>query len=182
MSTLDDKELLELFACEGERSRAFGLIVERYSRRIYWCVRKLVVSHHDADDIVQDVFLKLWSALPTFRGESGLYTWIYRIAVNQSLSFLRAKKIVFDIQSSVRDFEYTSYNEGFFDPERAEELLQRAINSLPPKQRAVFVLRYYDEMPYAEMAQVMGTSEGALKASYHHAAEKVEAQIKLSSM
>lgn len=156
--------------------------MERYSRRIYWCVRKIVVSHHDTDDIVQLVMIKLWQSLPTFRGESSIYTWLYKIAVNQSLTHLRERQRASKrfTDDSTDEFDRITSDEGLFEAEDIEYQLQRAIQSLPAKQRAVFIMRYYDQVPYADMAKIMETSEGALKASYHIAREKIEQQIKLS--
>lgn len=175
-----DKELIDMFAVQDSRSHAFELLVEKYSKRIYWAVRKIVVSHHDADDLVQDIFLKLWNALPTFRGDSGLYTWIYRIAINESLSLLRRRKSHFfasDADTSAQ-LEQISLEEGLGGGDAITAAMDRAILRLPTKQRIVFNLRYYDEMPYSEMSQVLGTSEGALKASYHHAVQKIEESLK----
>lgn len=171
-----DKELLEMFAAPESRSRAFEYLVDKYSKRIYWAVRKIVVSHHDADDLVQDIFLKLWNALPTFRGDAGLYTWIYRIAVNESLSLLRRRKSHFFVSESDTSAQLLqiSKEEGLADGDTITAAMERAILSLPTKQRVVFNLRYYDEMPYQEMSEVLGTSVGALKASYHHAVQKIE--------
>ncbi|MEG1607975.1 MAG: sigma-70 family RNA polymerase sigma factor [Mucinivorans sp.] len=181
MTELSDNELLDMYDHEQQREQAFSLIVEKYSKRIYWCVRKIVVSHCDTDDIVQDVFLKLWSALPSFRRQSGLYTWIYRIAVNEALTALRARtRRSFFFSGDVSELEKVRLAEGLFDASQAERELNLAIDSLPPKQRVVFTLRYYDQMPYEKMAEVLSTSEGALKASYHHAVQKVEQHIKLS--
>lgn len=152
-------------------------LVDRYSRRIYWTVRKIVVSHHDADDVVQNVFLKAWNSVGGFRGEAGLFTWLYRIAVNESLSLLRSRRA--GLFSSLDDengaaFDRIVGSEGLFDGDAAERALARAVGRLPAKQRAVFTLRYWDEMPYEQMSDVLDTSVGALKASYHHAVAKVE--------
>lgn len=179
MPELTDKELLELFrdTDPGHRETALVHLVDRYSKRIYWTVRKIVVSHHDADDVVQNVFLRVWSSINSFRGESGLFTWLYRIAVNESLSLLRSRRT--GLFTSLSDpngaqFERIIQSEGLFDGDAAQAALMRAVNRLPAKQRTVFTLRYWDQMPYEEMSRVLGTSQGALKASYHHAAGKVE--------
>lgn len=178
-----DKELLEMFATEDNRSRAFELLVEKYSKRIYWAVRKIVVSHHDADDIVQDIFVKLWKSLPTFRGEAGLYTWIYRIAVNESLSLLRKRKSHFfasDADTSAQLIQI-SQEEGLINSDAITAAIERAILNLPSKQRIVFNMRYYDDLPYQQMSEILDTSVGALKASYHHALQKIEASLKLEN-
>ena len=181
MTELDDNELLEMFARNEDRNRAFSLIVEKYSRRIYWVIRKLMVSHHDADDLTQNVMVKLWTSLPGFRGESGLYTWIYRIAINESLSFLRNKRSRFFISLSgenlARELANLMTTDSLYDGDQIQKALDKAVLRLPTKQRIVFNMRYYDEMPYETMEEVLGTSQGALKASYHHAAHKVEQWI-----
>lgn len=171
-----------MFADESQKEAAFVSIVDKYSRKIYWVVRKMVVSHHDANDITQEVLIKLWSQLHNFRGESSIYTWAYRIAINLSISALRnrSKDRYRIVDTPVDQFDRVVEAELLFDGGEVELQVERAIQSLPEKQRAVFILRYYDEMPFKEMADVLGTSEGALKASYHIAREKVEAQIKLS--
>lgn len=149
---------------------------------MYWVARRIVASHDDANDIVQNSFIKVWQALDTFRNESGLYTWIYRIVVNESLSHLRSKRTRFFGQQSfsLTELDKLIDSDTYFETDQAERLLAKAILSLPAKQRAVFNMRYYDEMPYAEIASVMGVSEGSLKASYHIAAKKIEAQLNLS--
>lgn len=184
MVEYDDKALIEMFADEDSRNRAFSLLVDRYSKRIYWVIRKIVVSHHDADDLVQNVFLKLWHSLCQFRGESGLYTWMYRIAVNEALSFMRSRKSNFFVsaEDNAMQLERIAADEGLFDGSLVEAAVNRAILRLPTKQRVVFTLRYYDEMPYEQMSEVLGTSVGALKASYHHAVHKVEEYLSKESL
>ncbi len=178
----EDIALLEQLRADRQevREAAFVRLVEEYSQRIYWTVRKIVVSHHDADDVVQNVFLKVWNSVGGFRGESGLFTWLYRIAVNESLSLLRSRRT--GLFSSLDDggaaFDRIVADEGLFDGEAAERALARAVGRLPAKQRAVFTLRYWDEMPYEQMSEVLGTSVGALKASYHHAVTKVEQWVR----
>ena len=178
----EDIALLEQLRADRQevREAAFVRLVEEYSPRIYWTVRKIVVSHHDADDVVQNVFLKVWNSVGGFRGESGLFTWLYRIAVNESLSLLRSRRT--GLFSSLDDggaaFDRIVADEGLFDGEAAERALARAVGRLPAKQRAVFTLRYWDEMPYEQMSEVLGTSVGALKASYHHAVTKVEQWVR----
>lgn len=181
-SSLDDKTIAEQLRNPDPevRQTAFVHLVDRYSQRLYWTVRKIVVSHHDADDVVQNVFLKAWSAAPTFRGDSSLFTWLYRIAINESLSLIRSRRS--SLFSSLEDggalFDRIVSHEGLFDGEAIERSLARAVAKLPAKQRAVFTLRYWDEMPYEQMSEVLETSVGALKASYHHAAAKVEQWVR----
>ncbi|MBQ4184211.1 MAG: RNA polymerase sigma factor [Bacteroidales bacterium] len=155
----------------------FNEIVREYSERVYWHVRRFVNCHEDADDLVQEVFLKIWRALPSFREESGLYTWVYRIATNEALNYLRREKLRSALHFGSVDEEMLRRidNDPYFNGDAAERALSKAVVRLPEKQRQVFILRYYDEMPYEEMAKVLDTSVGALKASYHIAQEKVRA-------
>jgi RNA polymerase sigma factor (sigma-70 family) len=171
-----DEELLQRFNQSENPGYAFDLIVRKYQEQIYWHIRRLVIIHEDANDIAQDVFIKAWKALPEFRGDSGLFTWLYRIATNEALSFLKKKKRRFflpmvDIEQQLSDSLAT---DAYYNGSDIEKKIQQAILTLPEKQRVVFNLRYYDEMKYEEMSRVLDTSEGALKASYHHAAKKIE--------
>lgn len=176
---LDDKELLFQFRNEATREAAFTRIIKKYQEKLYWHIRRMVVEHEDANDVMQNMFIKVWKNLDNFREDSQLYTWLYRIATNESLTFLgQQKKRAF---SSLSDDNSNLTNklqaDKHFDGNKLEWKLQLAIQQLPEKQRAVFNLRYYDEMPYEEMSRVLETSEGALKASYHHAVKKVEDYI-----
>jgi RNA polymerase sigma-70 factor (ECF subfamily) len=172
----DDQELLCRFEREESRNDAFGKIVAKYQEKLYWHIRRLVVDHEDANDVLQNTLLKAWNGLPGFRQDSKLYTWLYRIATNESLAFLDQKKrkeaVPLDDVSTWLSEKLIA--EQGFDPQKLEWKIQMAIHKLPEKQRLVFNLRYFDEMPYEEMSQVLGTSVGGLKASYHHAVKKVE--------
>lgn len=175
----DDKELLELFKQPSQKEKAFTSIIKKYQERLYWHIRRMLVTHDDTNDVLQNMFIKVWNALENFREDSQLFTWLYRIATNESLTFLEQQKRRSSV--SLNDVETGLSNkikadEGF-DANKLEWKLQLAIQQLPEKQRLVFNLRYYDEMPYEEMSRVLETSEGALKASYHHAAKKVEDYI-----
>lgn len=165
-----------MFADEQTRHQAFTLIVDKYSQRLYWIIRKVVISHHDADDLTQNVMIKAWSSLTSFRSESSLYTWLYRIAVNESLSFLRSKRTRFFVPfgDNTSQLERIAEAENLFDGDSIQKALQKALIRLPAKQRTVFNMRYYDQMPYEQMSAVLDTSVGSLKASYHHAAKKIE--------
>lgn len=177
---VSDQELLAEFREEATRERAFTKIIKKYQERLYWHVRRLVVHHEDANDVLQNVFIKVWTYLDNFREESNLYTWMYRIATNEALTFIEKEKKRTSV--SLSDHETGLANrltaEKGFDANKLEWRLQQAIQSLPEKQRVVFLLRYYDEMPYEEMSGVLETSVGALKASYHHAVKKVEEFLK----
>jgi RNA polymerase sigma-70 factor (ECF subfamily) len=172
----EDRALLQLFKEPNTKERAFTDLMKKYQERLYWHIRRLVVEHEDANDVLQNMFIKVWNGLENFREDSQLYTWLYRIATNECLSFLEQQKkrsaVSFeDIQDGLSEQVKASEN---FDANKLEWKLQLAIQQLPEKQRVVFTLRYYDEMPYEEMSRVLDTSEGALKASYHHAAKKIE--------
>lgn len=172
----NDQELLESFKNPKTKELAFTGIIKKYQERLYWHIRRMVVDHEDANDVLQNMFIKVWKGLENFREDSQLYTWLYRIGTNEALTFLSAQKKRH--ATSISDDENGLSNklksdEGF-DANKLEWKLQLGIQSLPEKQRLVFTLRYYDEMPYQEMSKVLDTSEGALKASYHHAAKKIE--------
>ncbi|MEO6948648.1 MAG: sigma-70 family RNA polymerase sigma factor [Ginsengibacter sp.] len=175
----DDFELLESFKDPATKEKAFTSIIKKYQEKLYWHIRRIVVSHADTDDVLQNVFIKVWKGLENFREDSQLYTWLYRIATNESLTFLAKLKKRSSISISDEETGLSNQlkSDSHFDANKLEWKLQLAIQSLPEKQRLVFNLRYYDEMPYQEMSKVLDTSEGALKASYHHAAKKVEEYI-----
>ncbi len=179
MSGNRDKELLALFRKKESRNYVFHQIIHTYQERLYWHVRRIVIQHEDADDVLQNTFLKAWNGLDEFREDSRLYTWLYRIATNEALRFLKMKKKnlffpSYDLEKSVTD----RYEEGeYLDGDAIQMKLQKAIASLPEKQRIVFNMKYYDELKYEEMAQILKTSVGALKASFHHAVRKIEKMI-----
>jgi RNA polymerase sigma-70 factor (ECF subfamily) len=176
---LDDKELLFQFKNEATREPAFTRIIKKYQEKLYWHIRRMVVEHEDANDVLQNMFIKVWKNLDNFREDSQLYTWLYRIATNESLSFLEQQKKRSSVSLSDEESHLTNKLQAdkHFDGNKLEWKLQLAIQQLPEKQRAVFNLRYFDEMPYEEMSRVLETSEGALKASYHHAVKKIEDYI-----
>jgi len=179
---MEDKDLLTLFREEGRENYAFNLIVEKYSERLYWHIRKLTASHEDTNDILQNTFIKAWNALPQFREESRLYTWLYRIATNESLTFIKRAKLkaMLSLSDYSRQIENQLEADCYFDGDKTQTLLRRAIMKLPEKQRAVFNLRYYEEMKYEDISEILDTSVGALKASYHHAFQKVQEYLKES--
>jgi RNA polymerase sigma factor (sigma-70 family) len=174
---IDDHLLVASFRDEKSRDAAFTQLVRKYQERLYWHIRRMVVEHEDANDILQNVFIKVWKNLAEFREESNLYTWLYRIGTNESLTWMEQQKRRSSVSLSGDEnvFSERLTAQKDFDPNKIEWKLQQAIQSLPDKQKVVFNLRYYDEMPYEEMSGVLGTSVGALKASYHHAVKKVEA-------
>ena len=177
--TTSDSELLFEFRNPETRERAYTAIIKKYQEKLYWHIRRIVVDHDDTNDVLQNVFIRVWNGLENFREDSQLYTWLYRIATNECLTFLekekkRAAVSLSDVESGLSEKVKADKD---FDATKLEWKLQVAIQQLPEKQRIVFTLRYYDEMPYEEMSRVLETSEGALKASYHHAVKKIEDYI-----
>jgi RNA polymerase sigma-70 factor (ECF subfamily) len=177
--TIQDTELLLQFRNPDTKERAFTAIIKKYQEKLYWHIRRMVIEHEDANDVLQNVFIRVWNGLGNFREASQLYTWLYRIATNECLSYLEQQKrkssLSFDEMESGLSNKIVA--DKYFDANKLEWKLQLAIQQLPEKQRVVFTLRYYDEMPYEEMSRVLETSEGALKASYHHAVKKIEDYI-----
>lgn len=176
---MDDNEILELYR-SGERQQAFNLIVRKYKERLYWHIRNMVNVHEDADDLLQNTFVKVWNSLDTFREDSKLYTWLYRIATNETISFLRRERLrnVLSFTGNDRYLDSFFASDPFFNGDKIQTAVRKAIAKLPPKQRTVFTMRYFDELKYEEMSEILGTSEGALKASYHHAFYKVQEWVK----
>lgn len=172
----NDQELLELFRNPATKEQGFTGIIKKYQEKLYWHIRRMVISHDDTDDVLQNMFIKVWKGLDNFREDSQLYTWLYRIATNESLTFLnqQKKRNTVSLSNDENGLSNKLRGDNHFDANKLEWKLQLGIQSLPEKQRLVFNLRYYDEMPYEEMSRVLDTSEGALKASYHHAAKKIE--------
>ena len=173
---ITDSELLVQFRDAATKESAYTQLIRRYQEKLYWHVRRIVVEHEDANDVLQNTFIRVWKSLENFREDSQLYTWLYRIATNECLSFLEQKKRKSSVSLSEDESSLTGAirADKDFDPSKIEWKLQLAMQQLPEKQRLVFSLRYYDEMPYTEMSKVLDTSEGALKASYHHAVKKIE--------
>ena len=175
MSTLKPEESLSELL-KTDPNRGFRLVVEKYSSRLYWHIRRLVILHQDADDALQNTFINAWKCLGNFRNESSLYTWLYTIATNEALAIINKRKKNATVSLDDLESHFSSSVEGstWFDGDEAQVKLQNAILKLPEKQRVVFNLRYFEEMPYEEMSRVLDTSEGALKASYHIAVKKIE--------
>jgi len=173
---ISDTELLALFREAATKEKAFSILVKKYQERLYWHIRRMLVDHEDSNDVMQNVFIRVWNALANFREDAQLYTWLYRIATNECLTFIeqRKKKGTISINELESGLSNKIRADQGFDANKLEWKLQLAIQQLPEKQRVVFTLRYYDEMPYEEMSKVLETSAGALKASYHHAAKKIE--------
>ncbi len=175
---MDDALIIAKFAEESAREEAFRLLLKKYQQKIYWHVRRMVIDHDDADDVVQDIFVKVWKNLGNFREDSQLYTWLYRIATNECITFLNKKK---QKQNVSLDDDTTAYlaetlaDGNYFNGDKAQMKLQQALLTLPEKQKLVFNMKYFEDMKYEEISEVLGTSVGALKASYHLAVKKIEA-------
>lgn len=179
LTSASDNELLIQFRSPATKEKAYTAIIKKYQEKLYWHIRRMVVEHEDANDVLQNVLIRVWKGLENFREDSQLYTWLYRIATNESLTYLEQQKkkssiSLSDVESGLSNKIKADQN---FDANKLEWKLQLAIHQLPEKQRVVFSLRYYEEMPYEEMSRVLETSEGALKASYHHAVKKIEDYI-----
>jgi RNA polymerase sigma-70 factor (ECF subfamily) len=174
MSKYNEEETLIRLQNPKTQTRAFEEIVNHYSQPLYWQIRRLVVDHEDADDVLQNTFIKAWTNITTFRGESKLSTWLYKIAYNESLTFLNHKREQLSIDDLNAMTVESLESDPYFDGDETQLMLQEAINSLPDKQKAVFNMKYFEEMKYEEMSQITGTSIGALKASFHLAVKKIE--------
>lgn len=178
----NEEELLEELRNPDNQRLGFAHLVEEYSERLYWQIRKMVYSHEDANDILQDVFIKAWLNIENFRGDAKLSTWLYKIAINESITFINKSKAKLNLSIDDDDSFLINQLESdkYFDGDEAQMLLQKAVVTLPEKQRIVFQMKYFSEMKYDEISEVLGTSVGALKASYHHAVKKVESFLKQS--
>lgn len=171
MNECDEQQITQLLSDAATQRKGFELLVRSYSEQLYWLIRKIVIEHDDTNDVLQNTFLKAWNGLDSFHGDSKISTWLSRIAINESLDFLRRRK-----QPTVSVEEVTVSRltaDEYFDGTEVEAMLQEAIATLPDVQRTVFLLRYFDEMKYSDISQMLNTSEGALKASYHIAVKKI---------
>ena len=180
MDNYDDKHLQQLLLNPETQREGFELIVRQYSEQLYWQVRRIVLTHDDANDVLQNAFIKAWNGLTSFHGDSKVLTWLSRIAINESIDFVRRQKNLSTVSTDDTDFSVsnTLLADEFFDGDSTQAMLQEAIASLPEVQRTVFTLRYYEEMKYSDMSKLLGTSEGSLKASYHIAVKKITEYFK----
>lgn len=181
MTHLSDNEILAMYAAEATKAEAFTLLVQKYQKTVYWHIRHMVIRHEDADDLTQETFIKIWRHLSHFKGDSKLYTWIYKIAYHEVVTFLNKKnRFSFfsfnDWESHLAD---TLADDNYFSGDTAQLELQKAILTLPRKQRIIFNMKYFDNLTYEAMSDILKTSVGALKASYHHAVKKIEKMIGL---
>jgi len=173
MDKYNDQQIVQMLSDAKTQRKAFEMIVRQYSERLYWQIRRIVLSHEDASDLLQNTFMKAWNNLDTFQGSAKISTWLSRIAINESLDFLRRQKHLSSGDDSDMTLADTLSADPYFDGSEAEALLQEAVATLPDVQRTVFQLRYFEEMKYSEMSRILNTSEGALKASYHIAVKKI---------
>ncbi|UBM59370.1 RNA polymerase sigma factor [Marinilongibacter aquaticus] len=173
-----DEKILELLADENRRQEAFGLILSTYKERLYYLVRKILIDHDDTDDVLQEVFIKVWKNLGSYRGDSQLYTWLYRIATNESLSFIRRRKkaqnISMDENPELMNLFESNSKAGHISGDDIAIALQRAVLQLPEKQRIVFNLKYFEYLSYEEISEITSTTVGGLKANYHAAKKRIE--------
>lgn len=175
-NSYNEREVIALLQAEETVRKGFEMVVREYSEQLYWQIRRMVLSHDDANDLLQNTFMKAWLNIQYFRGDAKLSTWLYRIAMNECLTFLNKQRAVHHVAiddpeaSLAQKLESDSY----FSGDKTQMLLQKALLTLPEKQRMVFNLKYYQEMKYEEMSNIFGTSVGALKSSYHHAVKKIE--------
>lgn len=177
---ITDIEIIELFMQDGKQQDAFKIIMHKYKERLYWHIRKIVLTHDDADDALQNTFIKVWQNLNSFKGNAALFTWLYRIATNEALTLLKKKKKIHQLSISDEDYSYSDklQSDPYFDGNEIQLLLQKAIALLPKRQKIVFNLKYFEELKYQEIAEILETSIGSLKASYHHATKKIETYLK----
>ena len=176
MNQLNETDIIVSIQNPDTKREAFRQIVSSYSQPLYWQIRRLVLSHDDANDILQETFIKAWINLDCFRGDSKISTWLYKIAINESLNFLQKQKAKYNIAIDNPECQILNQLEEdpFFDGDKVEKQLQQAIRNLPEKQRIIFNLKYFQELKYEDISEIMGTSVGALKASYHHAVKKIK--------
>lgn len=176
---LEEKELIGMLRNPFQREEGFRMLVNVYKKRLYWHIRTFVLLHDDADDVLQNTFIKIFRGIDKFRGDSALFTWMFRIATNESLSFLksRAKKLNLSLEEVQQERVNDLKSDPYFDGDELELSLQEAIVRLPERQQMVFRMKYFQEMKYEDMSQILGTSVGSLKASYHHAKKKIESRI-----
>jgi RNA polymerase sigma factor (sigma-70 family) len=181
MSAVDDEQILDWALDSVTREKGFRALIQKYQQKLYWHIRRMVLNHDDADDVLQNTFIKVNRSLENFERKSSLFTWMYRIATNETLTFLeKNKKYTYDALDDMTEHPAISKLKAdpYFEGDELSLKLEEVMQQLPEKQRVVFQMRYYDKMPYKEIAEILQTSEGALKASYHHAMKKIEEHFK----
>ena len=183
MDNYNEKEIIALLQDSTRQREAFECIVKEYSEQLYWQIRRMVLSHDDANDLLQNTFIKAWTNIDYFRGDAKISTWLYRIALNECLTFMNKQRAttqlsIEDVQAEMLDKMETDL---YFDGDETQKIFLKAVHALPEKQQMVFNLKYFKEMKYEEISEILGTSIGALKASYHHAIKKIEHFLKAHS-
>lgn len=178
--SIADEQILQLLGNRATYERGFRVLMSAYQERLYWHVRRMVENHDDANDVIQNVFVKVFRSIDKFEGKSKLYTWLYRIATNESITFLnkKKKKPTNSLDDELSTISHQLTADEYFDGDDAMQRLKAAVATLPEKQKAVFNLRYYEDLSYKEIADILDTTVGALKASYHHAVKKIETYLK----
>lgn len=175
MDKYNEADILSQLKDPSKKHRAFEKIVGHYNQTLYWQIRRIVTNHDDADDVLQNTYVKAWNSIDSFRGDSKLSTWLYKIAYNESITFLSHKRDIVSIDDTdENNIANQIESDEYFDGDETQAMLQNAISTLPDKQKAVFTMKYFQEMKYEEMSEIFGTSVGALKASYHIAVKKIE--------
>lgn len=175
-SSYSEREILAFLNAPETQRRGFEMIVAQYSEQLYWHIRRMVLSHEDANDLLQNVFVKAWTNIDYFRAEAKVLTWLYRIASNECITFLNRQKIITTVSLDDSEAEslYQIESDEYFSGDETQKLFQKALLTLPEKQRLVFNMKYFQEMKYEDMADILGVTVGGLKASYHHAVKKIE--------
>lgn len=177
---ISDKELLEMLKDPKTQREGFAVLVSQYSEALYWKIRRIIIDHDDADDVLQNALVKAWINLDAFQGKSSLATWLYRIAINEALDFVRRKKLAVHVSADEEPAVASRLlADDYFDGDEVQAMLQEAVSKLPDVQRTVFTLKYYENMKYSEISKILDTSEGALKASYHLAVKKITEYLHL---
>ena len=171
MNEISDEDIVRMFHSGNEGEKAFRLLVEKYSERLYWHIRKIVIGHEDSDDVLQNTFIKIWKGLKEFRYEAKLFTWMYRVATNEAINFL--SEITPSLENQLE-------SDSFFCGDSIQRELQKAVLKLPERQRLVFNMKYFDDMKYEDIAEVLDVAVGTLKATYHNAVKKIEESLKIS--
>ena len=179
--SMEDNEIIELFKLKNKKEEAFRLLVDKYKEKLYWHIRKMVLNHEDTNDILQNTFVKIWQGLKEFRYESGLYTWMYRIATNESINFLNEKKRkVYGNSGEITEaLENMLESDIYFSGDEIQKELQKAILKLTDRQRLIFNMKYFDDMPYEDIAAILEVAVGTLKATYHNAVKKIEENMRI---
>ena len=175
----EEKELIKTLKNTLKRKGAFNVLVAQHKESLYWIIRKILLNHNDADDVLQNTFMKIFLNIENFKGDSKLFTWIYRIAINESISYInkKSKQVGFPNTEYVENEANKLESDVYFDGDEIELKLQKSIATLPQKQRIIFSMRYFDEMPFKEISKILSTTEGALRASYHHAVKKIKNEL-----